>query len=63
MEKYGYLPDWAGRDQVGRLGNNLTQTDDFELIYFIKEPPQGIPGHYLQSEEAFEDPRSPIIET
>ncbi len=57
VDKYGYLPEWHGRDQIGRLGNNLENTSEETLVYFlILEPLQGIPPTYynetLQSENA-----------
>ncbi len=63
MEKYGYLPMWRGRDQVGQLGNNLPQaTKEVTLHFYILEPPQGIPKLYLESEPGYEDSRSQILE-
>lgn len=60
--EYGYLPYWRGRDQAGQLGNNLASvSDDVYLHFYIIEPPQGIPGFYLESEPAFEDSRSKIV--
>lgn len=59
---YGYIPSWRGRDQVGRLGNNLEPASiDTKLHFYIKEPSQGIPKHYLESEPAVEDAQSRVI--
>jgi 4-amino-4-deoxy-L-arabinose transferase-like glycosyltransferase len=63
LEKYGYLPEWQGRDQVGRLGNNLPDAlADTKLHFFIKEPPQGIPKLYQESEAQAEEARSKLVE-
>ena len=60
--KYGYLPSWRGRDQVGQLGNNLADApSDVSLHFYIIEPPQGLPKLYLESEPAFEESRSKLI--
>lgn len=62
-QKYGYLPQWRGRDQIGQLGNNLpSASKDTILHFYILEPQQGIPSKYLESEPAFEDSRSQLIE-
>jgi len=39
--KYGYLPYWIGRDQIGQLGNDL------------KNPPKGVTKHFFISESTF----------
>jgi len=63
LEKYGYLPEWQGRDQVGRLGNNLPEaSEDTRLHFFIKEPPQGLPKLYQETEAGAEDARSKLVE-
>jgi len=63
LEKYGYLPEWQGRDQVGRLGNNLPKaSEDTKLHFFIKEPPQGLPKLYQETEAQAEDARSKLVE-
>lgn len=61
--KYGYLPEWRGRDQIDLLGNNLPNpSDSTTLHFFITEPTQGIPERYLLSETNIEDARSIIVE-
>ncbi|MEJ2348081.1 MAG: hypothetical protein P8Y17_02670, partial [Patescibacteria group bacterium] len=63
LEKYGYLPEWRGRDQVGQLGNNLANaSEETTLHFFIKEPPQGLPEIYQKSETEAEEARSKLIE-
>jgi hypothetical protein len=64
MEKYGYLPEWRGRDQVGQLGNNLPDPkDSTSLHFFIKEPPQGMEKFHQESELEAENARSILVET
>jgi hypothetical protein len=61
--EYAYIPEWRGRDQVGRLGNNLLDAQEGTIKhFFIKEPPRGIPGRYLESEQGAEDNRSVLLE-
>jgi len=62
-EKYGFLPQWHGRNQIGQLGNNLSDTSpETQLYFFIIEPMQGIPGHYLSLEIGAEDANSTVVE-
>lgn len=61
--KYGYIPQYHGRDQVGRLGNNLPETKDGTTLYFlILEPMPGIPGRYLPEAVGLEDTYSVLLE-
>lgn len=47
VPKYGYLPQWHGKDQVGQLGS-LPPTAKETMDYFlILEPMAGIPSQYL----------------
>lgn len=63
VQEYGYLPEWRGRDQIGRPGDNLKDANsETKLHFFIKEPPQGIPRLYIESEQEAEDARSHLIE-
>ena len=63
QEKYGYLPYWTGRDQVGQLGNNLDgPPDDVDLHYFIIEPKEGIPEKYIIQAQEEEDSKSKLVE-
>jgi len=62
--RYGYLPSWHGRDQVGRLGNNLENaSSDVNLFFLILEPMEGIPKKFLDETVASEDAVSRIIES
>lgn len=40
---YGYIPDWLGMDQVGRLGQLPISTPSPSLRFLIIEPEQGMP--------------------
>ena len=63
LEKYGYLPEWQGRDQVGQLGNNLPEASgDTKLHFFIKEPPQGLLEYHQETEAQAEEARSILVE-
>lgn len=46
--KYGYLPYYRGKDQIGQLGNNLEfAPGNVDLHFFIIEPLYGIPEQYV----------------
>jgi len=63
VENYGYLPEWHGRDQVGRLGNNLAIVNEETKLYFlISEPLQGIPPKFVEDTYQAEDVTSKLIE-
>lgn len=63
MEKYGYLPYWRGRDQVGSLGNNLKfAPPDIDKHFFIMEPLEGIPTQFVEYAIGEEDARGEIVE-
>ena len=62
QEKYGYVPEWHGRDQVGQLGNNLNPVSkDTQNYFFIIEPQDGIPPQYIGWETGVEDAKSLLI--
>jgi len=62
QEKYGYVPEWHGRDQVGQLGNNLEKVSGgTQNYFFIIEPQDGIPPQYLGWETGVEDAKSLLI--
>jgi len=63
VEHYGYLPEWHGRDQVGRLGNNLAMVNEETKLYFlISEPLQGIPPKFVEETYQTEDGVSKLVE-
>jgi len=62
FDKYGYLPGWRGKDQVGRLGNNLVEAVPGTTLHFlIKEPLEGIPEYWMKREEEAENSKSIVL--
>lgn len=47
MEKYGYVPEWHGRDQIGQLDSLPTESKSTKQYFLIIEPMDGIPARYL----------------
>ncbi len=62
MDKYGYLPSWRGRDQVGRPGNNLSGEVKSDLSFLILEPSAGIPSKFINDTIASEESLSDLID-
>jgi hypothetical protein len=62
LSKYGYLPQWHGRDQVGQLGELPDTSKETKLMYLILEPMQGIPERYLGETISGENGISKIVE-
>ncbi len=61
--KYGYLPYWRGKDQIGSLGNNLKFPDQkIKTHFFIIEPVYGIPELYVTYALGEENARSSVRE-
>ncbi len=61
-QKYGYLPSWTGRDQVGQLGDNLTRpAADVSEHFYIIESTFGIPETYVNLTQGEEDAKSKLI--
>lgn len=62
QENFGYLPEYHGRDQVGRLGNNLMPASEDTVMHFlILEPMAGIPQRYLSDTVGFENTTSKLV--
>ena len=62
-EKYGYIPYWVGRDQVGTLGNNLgTPPSNVTNHFFIIEPTYGIPELWVTYAKGDQESMSGFIE-
>jgi hypothetical protein len=62
-KKYGYLPYWHGKDQVGYWGDNLEKTPrDTKIYYLIIEPSGGIPLKYIKESMDEENSRSKVLE-
>jgi len=62
VDKYGFLPVWIGRDQVGRLGNNLPSEVKSDVSFLILEPSAGIPSKFISDTISYEDSRSVLLE-
>jgi hypothetical protein len=61
-EKYGYLPYWIGRDQVGQLGNNLPfAPGSIHRHFYIIEPTYGIPELWVTYAKGDQDAISNIV--
>ncbi len=45
--KYGYVPTWHGRDQVGQLDTLVNDNNIWKNGFLIIEPQDGIPQQYL----------------
>lgn len=62
LPKYGYLPEWHGKNQVGLLDSLPSTKGSTELYYLILEPMGGIPQRYLSETIAEEDTISTLID-
>lgn len=60
--KYGYIPYWDGRSQVGYLGTLPIKKQDTKYRYLIIEPSTGIPTIYFAKIKYEEDRFSDIVE-
>lgn len=64
MGKFGYLPYWRGKDQVGSLGNNLKSVPSgIDKHFFIIEPLEGIPAQFVGYALGEENARGKVIES
>lgn len=55
LQKYGYIPQFHGRDQVGQLDSLPPTSPSTNLYFLIIEPMGGIPQRYLPETIAEED--------
>lgn len=63
LQKYGSLPYWHGRNQIGDWGNNLSApTKDVDIYFMIIEPKDGIPERFIGESLDEENSKSKIIE-
>jgi len=62
FEKYGYLPEWHGRNQIGQLGQLGETSEDTKVFYLILEPMEGIPSRYLEETISSENSQSKLID-
>lgn len=61
--KYGYLPYWVGRDQIGQLGNNLQfAPNGVNIHFFIVEPTNGIPDIWINYAKGDQDSMSTLVD-
>jgi 4-amino-4-deoxy-L-arabinose transferase-like glycosyltransferase len=59
--KYGYLPQWHGRDQVGQLGSLPLTVSTTKNYFLIQEPLDGIPDRFVGDTLATEDSVSRLV--
>lgn len=62
FSKYGYVPEWHGRDQIGQLDTLPSTSQETSLYFLILEPMGGIPQRYLPETVAEEDARSELVD-
>lgn len=62
LPKYGYIPEWHGKDQVGQLDGLPPEKPDTKLHFLILEPMGGIPARYLPEAVAEEDAVSEMVD-
>lgn len=62
LPKYGYVPEFHGRDQIGQLDSLPKVSQDTTNYYLIIEPLAGIPPRYLEETIGQEDLVSRQIE-
>ncbi len=60
--KYGYVPYWHGRDQIGLQSTLAREDKNIKLYYLIIEPMGGIPERYLGDTISQEDSYSKLID-
>lgn len=60
--KYGYLPTYHGRDQVGIIDSLPKDTGGIKNYFLILEPQDGIPSQYLDLTVGEEDSYSRLVE-
>lgn len=62
FSKYGYLPDWHGRDQVGQLDSLKKVDKPDKTSFLIIEPMAGIPTQYLDLTIGEEDSKTKLLD-
>ena len=64
QSKYGYVPSWVGKDQIGQLGDNLSfATSNVQEHFFIIEPTYGIPDLYVGYSKGEQDSCSTLVDS
>ena len=61
FSKYGYLPSWHGRDQVGQLDSLEKINKPDNISFLIIEPLDGIPPQYLELTVGEEDSKTKLL--
>lgn len=62
MGKYGYLPNFIGRDQIGQIDQLPQEIIKNEIGFLIIEPSIAIPQRYIDAALSEENARSKVIE-
>lgn len=64
LQKYGYVPAFTGRNQIGLLGaNDLKQIEKpLPLAFYIIEPQVGIPANFYNDEISSENAKTKLLE-
>lgn len=62
LPKYGYVPSWHGRDQVGQLDSLEKVNKQDAVSFLIIEPMAGIPEQYLSLTIGEEDSKTKLLE-
>ncbi|MCX6705544.1 MAG: hypothetical protein NTV24_00340, partial [Candidatus Woesebacteria bacterium] len=62
FSKYGYLPSWHGRDQVGQLDSLEKINKPDNISFLIIEPLDGIPPLYLDLTIGEEDSKTKLLD-
>lgn len=61
LPKYGYLPQWHGKNQIGQLDSLPPTSKDTSTYFLIIEPMAGIPAQYLELTIGEEDSVSELV--
>ena len=62
LSKYGYLPSWHGRDQIGQLDTLEKKNKPDSISFLIIEPMAGIPPQYLDLTIGEEDSKTKLLD-
>ncbi len=62
LPKYGYVPSWHGRDQVGQLDSLEKVNKPDNTSFLIIEPMAGIPPQYLDLTIGEEDSKTKLFD-
>lgn len=62
LNKYGYVPFWHGRDQVGQLDSLKKVNKPDDVSFLIIEPMAGIPSQYLDLTIGEENSKTKLLD-